>query len=150
MEYVYDSRYTDTKVRADGYLVEVFMTRKYSKKGKVLPQKFWNVPQYKSEFFANLGTVRGIFKTYEDMGVTPKTIVAALTGNDARNITWLKDPKIDALIEAQITKEKVVETAPNIDTSDCSMCQPLKPVKKRSTLSMLRELEHGEKDGGGK
>lgn len=121
------------------------MTRKYKRKKKVLPQQFWNLPQYKSEFFANLRTAQGIFKTYEDRGVTPKTIVAALTGPKTENITWLKDERIDSLIEEQIAREEqaemLQESNPKVDTSDCSMCQPQKPVKKRSTLSRLRELE---------
>ena len=117
------------------YLTELLMTRKYQKKNKTLPKRFWSDERYKKEWLLTIMKVNALFKTYEE-----KHVIRALVGPKGRFIYSLNYPGLDKII-LECQKEDSLKEKSRIENKDVSNEKPIKKRGKKTTLSKLKELE---------
>ena len=65
----YQSRYSDSFVRPDQYILELICEKKARCEGKDLPRKFWNQKEWSAFFRRYLRQVQKLLKTYDHRAV---------------------------------------------------------------------------------
>jgi len=137
----YQSRYSDSYIRADQYIAELICEKKARCDGKDLPRKFWNLPEWSQFFKQHLRQIAKLLKKYE-----ATTIIQALTSYEAG---WKYSLFTDYMLELienfhqkrllNLTKERQVVTLPEGETFSTHQA-------KKTVVDTLIEMEHGQKE----
>ena len=135
----YPSRYSSGKqVGAAQYIAELACEKMAKRNKKELPQKFWNIPEWKKSYKSQLLAARGLLKIYSEVA-----IIRALNSSRAFGIYSLRAPQLDDIIKEQqrlldIEKEKPKTT--EVKRADTTS-KPRDSIVKKTNLGKLRELD---------
>ena len=133
----YVSTISGRDTSAAQFITELVMSRQAAKKGKDLPDKFWNMTDWKLEYKKQIVKANTFLKVYD-----PEVIIATLLSHNNKWINSLWLPSLSELIEAQqliVDRQdhtKVLEYSEDINS------HPGKKYGEQSKISRMRELEN--------
>lgn len=133
----YVSKVSGRETSAAQFITELVMIRQAAKKGKDLPDKFWNMKEWKLEYKKQIVKANTFLKVYD-----AKVIVSTLFHHKNKWINSLWLPSLSELIEAQqiiIDKE---DNSKILEFGDKTECKPGKKYGTQSKISRMRELEN--------
>lgn len=144
----YQSRYADdTWVTAAQYITELVCEKKAQNERKELPQKFWNLPEWKKFFAMQVLAANELLKIYP-----AKAVILALNDGRTKKMFSLRFPALDAVIEEYKKKiereERELAGVDKMEVSDtATTTKPRTPFKKskKSILSKLENVDGEEK-----
>ena len=133
----YVSTVSGRDTNAAQFITELVISRQAAKKGKDLPDKFWNMSEWKLIYKKQIVKANVFLKVYD-----AEVIIATLMSHNNKWINSLWLPSLCELIEAQqiiIDRQdhsKVLEV--NEDTSS----HPGQQYGKKSKISKMREIDN--------
>ena len=133
----YISTVSGRDTSAAQFITELVISRQAAKKGKDLPDKFWNMSEWKLIYKKQIVKANVFLKVYD-----AEVIITTLLNHNNRWINSLWLPSLCELIEAQQTiidrqgHSKILEF--NEDTD----CHPGKKYGKQSKISKMREMDN--------
>ncbi len=133
----YVSKVSGRDTSAAQFITELVMVRQAAKKGKDLPDKFWNMAEWKLEYKKQIVKANTFLKVYD-----AKVIVATLLNykNKWINSLWL--PSLSELVEAQQILLDREDHSQVLEFSDDTECHPGKKYGTQSEISRMRELDN--------
>lgn len=133
----YVSKVSGRDTNAAQFITELIMVRQAVKKKKDLPDKFWNMPEWRLEYKRQIVKANTFLKVYDS-----DIIISTLLNHNNKWINSLWLPSLGELIEKtqlDIDKEdhtKILEFSDNIDA------KPGKKYGTQSEISRMRELDN--------
>lgn len=122
--------------RAPHYLAELSVTRK--NKGKSLPIKFWNLPEYKREYKLAIQSAHSILKIF-----SIEVILAALNSKEGN---WIYSLRCNQLVELAnkeknrlAVEQKIIAAKPKIEYNESNVTHVPKTQAKPSSINQLRD-----------
>ena len=134
----FKSMYGGGFISAQQLLAEIICSRQARSKGKDLPDKFWNLPEWERGYLIQIRLALGLLKLY-----SAETILKVLRGPDGRtayslNAKWLDGPfKTE---KAKLEKQKQTETKRDKPTVAPTQTTTEQFVGEESEMSKLRDL----------
>ena len=126
------------------YITELICERCAKSKGKDLPVKFWNLPDWKKYYKFQITICNRLLKKY-----LPKSIIAALKDDRGKRIYSLQAPWLEDLIQKHDKKQraiKVKNTLPkSVDKPILNSNRP-KFFRNKSILDTLRDIDNGKEE----
>lgn len=129
---IYDSPTNGNKCTAAQFLAETMMHRKAKAAKVILPNKFWNLEDYKRDFKGQLFKANTLVKLY-DMAA----IVRALGTKDGSFMTSLHNPNLIPIIERCQLELKELAESEGVETVDPKDFEQKKTFGKESLRSKL-------------
>lgn len=101
----FKSLFSELYIDAPNYLAEFICKRNAEKENSgTLPEKFWNIPKYKSIYIREVSQARNLLKTYD-----ARAIIGALDSWESKWIMSLRNRKLIPIIEKHQKKIKETE-----------------------------------------
>lgn len=139
VERKYTSLISGRNCTAAQFIVEMMVSRQALKKGIDLPDKFWNLKEWKSEYKRQIIKAHSYLKIYE-----PEIIIKTLSETDNKWINSLFYTRLNEMFQKtkikfdRESKETTLEYTENVES------QPAKKFgNKQSKLNKIREIENG-------
>lgn len=136
----HQSRYSDAFVTEAQYITEFICEKAAQRKNKDLPQRFWQLPEWKKFFGQQILAANGLLKIY-----CGAAIIRALKSQEAFGIYSLRAPQLDAIlkkyqkiVDAEQEALKAAKPIERLDTHS----QPREKVVKNNPISKLMELDN--------
>ena len=133
----YVSKVSGRDTNAAQFITELVMVRQAVKKRKDLPDKFWNMPEWKLEYKKQIVKANTFLKVYDS-----DIIISTLLNHNNRWINSLWLPSLGELIEAQQIEVDREDHTQVLEFSDNADAQPGKKYGKQSEISRMRELDN--------
>ena len=130
----YFSPTTHEECTAAQLIAEIIITRKYKKKKKSLPFKFWNDPLYKAEFVKEIIAANTLLKVYNEIAV-----VNAVLRKDTEWMTSLRIKKWKEFIDEE--QEKIDLNEKQSQKSTDIVISSTDTMQKNTTKSRLDRLK---------
>lgn len=136
----YISNFSGQETGEAQYIVELICIAKHKReKSGDLPNRFWNLPEWKAFYCTQIVAAHGLLKIYP-----ANAVVSALKSKDAYAVFSLRAPFLDNIIRREaaklVKKEKQLEAGSETVRKDINE-KPRESVKKPSILSKLKELD---------
>ena len=98
-------------------LAETMVRREYAKKGKNLPDKFWNLPEYRPSYQNQMRFASKLYRTYSEEAVwnvvNRETWIFSLALKKLSNMIEVEENRIKTLASRHVIEEiKIDETLP--------------------------------------
>lgn len=121
------------------YITEILLSRQEAKNNRRLAERFWSsTKEWKKRYRTSLLFVRKFLKNHSE-----EAVIAALLSGEGKNIAYLQDKRLVALVEKEANR---IEQMQNLDNVMEPVERPDEPktmtkFQKKNTLSKLRELD---------
>lgn len=94
-------------------LAETMVRREYAKKGKNLPDKFWNLPEYKASYQMQMRHASKLYRTYSEESIwiviSRESWIYSLALKKLPNMIEIEESKLKTLASRQKPAEVVVD-----------------------------------------
>lgn len=133
----YVSKVSGRDTSAAQFITELVISRQADKKKEDLPDKFWNMPEWKLEYKRQIVKANVFLKVYD-----ADIVIATLLSHNNRWINSLWLPSLCELIEKQQIIFDREDHSKVLEFTDNTKCHPGKKYGTQSEISRMRELEN--------